>query len=222
MTGLSKMESLAPAIKEIHIQVPMGVPTQDGGLEIPNRVFLGGVPAETTEMELEIFFTDFGAVKDVRIVTDRMTGECKGYGFVTFEENQDVTELIKRKSVLMKGKKVRVRKAIRRNGSQFASNTSSKKFPIETTKPTENPYYLLPVTEGLSQQPQKIPSPCYIPFNSPAVQSPPAMNNSPPMIPPPHTFQPPLVPSCSAPIYYFNPSMYAPYPPMPQWPIFQA
>ena len=33
---------------------------------------------QTTELELELFFSDFGAVKDVRIVTDRVTGECKG------------------------------------------------------------------------------------------------------------------------------------------------
>ena len=34
---------------------------------------------QTTELELEVFFSDFGTVKDVRIVTDRKTGECKGY-----------------------------------------------------------------------------------------------------------------------------------------------
>ena len=33
---------------------------------------------QTTELELEVFFSDFGTVKDVRIVTDRKTGECKG------------------------------------------------------------------------------------------------------------------------------------------------
>ena len=30
----------------IHIKVPVGIPTPDGGLEIPNRVFLGGIPTE--------------------------------------------------------------------------------------------------------------------------------------------------------------------------------
>lgn len=33
---------------------------------------------QVTELELETFFCDYGLVKDVRIVTDRITGESKG------------------------------------------------------------------------------------------------------------------------------------------------
>ena len=81
-----------------------------------------GIPTETTELELELFFSDYGIVKDVRIVTDRVTGECKGYGFVTFEESEDINSLVRKKSISMKGKKLRVRKAIRGNGSQFQNS----------------------------------------------------------------------------------------------------
>jgi len=112
-------------IKAIHIKVPVGIPTADGGLEIPNRVFLGGIHNETTELELETFFCDYGLVKDVRIVTDRITGESKGYGFVTFDENEDISKLLKNQTIIMKGKKLRVRKAIRRNSSQFVNNESN-------------------------------------------------------------------------------------------------
>jgi len=124
MTTTSISNTNGP-IKAIHIQVPVGIPTPDGGLEIPNRVFLGGIPTETTELELELFFSDYGMVKDVRIVTDRVTGECKGYGFVTFEETEDITVLLRKKTITMKGKKLRLRKAVRRNGSQFTSSDSS-------------------------------------------------------------------------------------------------
>jgi len=109
-------------IKAIHIKVPVGIPTADGGLEIPNRVFLGGIPSETTELELETFFCDYGLVKDVRIVTDRITGDSKGYGFVTFDENEDISNLLSNDTIMMKGKKMRVRKAVRRNSSQFVNN----------------------------------------------------------------------------------------------------
>ena len=33
--------------------MPIGIPTADGGLEIPNRIFLGGIPAEVS---FSIFF----------------------------------------------------------------------------------------------------------------------------------------------------------------------
>jgi len=234
------------AIKAIHIQVPVGIPTADGGLEIPNRVFLGGVPSETTEMELEMFFADFGEVKDVRIVTDRITGECKGYGFVTFDENEDISGLVKRKSITMKGKKVRVRKAIRRNGSQFAPNNSdagsqassarsgrSGSFASTISTSTENSYYLVPADQGF--QPPQMPSPCYMQQLSPPLQqhSPTCSSSNGPPSPAlpvcPHASaqMQPQAPTCG-PIYYFNPpnmptaANYGPYAPMaPQWPMFQ-
>lgn len=122
-------------IKAIHIKVPVGIPTADGGLEIPNRVFLGGITNEVTELELETFFCDYGLVKDVRIVTDRITGESKGYGFVTFDENEDISKLLANDTIVMKGKKLRVRKAIRRNSSQFVNNdASSDKASPDSTR----------------------------------------------------------------------------------------
>ena len=105
--------------RAIYIQVPVGIPTGDGGLEIPHRVCLGGIATETTELELEMFFTEYGVVKDVRIVTDRYTGENKVYGFVTYNDDEDISKLLAKRSITMKGKRLRVRKAIRRNGSQF-------------------------------------------------------------------------------------------------------
>lgn len=172
-------------IKAIHIQVPVGIPTPDGGLEIPNRVFLGGIPTETTELELEIFFSDFGVVKDVRIVTDRVTGECKGYGFVTFEEQEDIGGLLKKKSIMMKGKKLRVRKAIRRNGSQFHNSSDESSSPdhspisgeIFTSEPSYFAPFQQPATYVASsqftqqQQMSSYPHPCTIPQHGQAFPS---------------------------------------------------
>lgn len=116
---MSTTSILNTKMKTFFVQAPVGIPTGDGGLEIPNRVFLGGIATETTELELENFFQVYGTIKDVRIVTDRYTGENKGYGFVTFDANEDINKLISKRTISMNGKKLRVRKAIRRNGSQF-------------------------------------------------------------------------------------------------------
>ena len=51
------------------------------------------------------------------------------YGFVTFDENEDIAALVRKKTIVMKGKKLRVRKAIRRNGSQFVDNSSPEVSP---------------------------------------------------------------------------------------------
>ncbi|XP_012555622.2 protein boule-like isoform X1 [Hydra vulgaris] len=91
----------------------------EGKGETTNKLFIGGIPSKVTEKELNIFFSEFGNVKDVRIVTDRITAECKGYGFVTFEDKSVSDRLIATKTVRMNGRKLRLRKAVQRSASQF-------------------------------------------------------------------------------------------------------
>ena len=54
------------------------------------------------------------------------------YGFVTFEDDVNVEHLVGRKTIKMNGTKLRVRKAIRRNASQFdhISPSKSRQFLI--------------------------------------------------------------------------------------------
>ena len=83
-----------------------------------------------TEKALEDIFSRFGRVKDVRIVTDRVTAECKGYGFVTFDESDNIENLLALKNIEVNGKKIRVRKANRRSSTQFDEVSSSTGIPI--------------------------------------------------------------------------------------------
>ena len=43
----------------IYVQVPVGVPTGDGGLEIPQRVFLGGIATEVNKFFSFFFLKRF-------------------------------------------------------------------------------------------------------------------------------------------------------------------
>ncbi len=47
-----------------------------------NKLYVGGLPYSTTENELEDLFAEHGTVESVRVITDRMTGRSKGFGFV--------------------------------------------------------------------------------------------------------------------------------------------
>jgi len=98
------------------------------GQEIVNRVFIGGLARDTSELELENFFSAFGEVVDVRIVCDRKTGFNKGYGFVTFTTMQARDDLLKKGTVDYKGgRKLRLRKAVKKEmgGQFFVANGSS-------------------------------------------------------------------------------------------------
>ncbi|CAG9820533.1 unnamed protein product [Phaedon cochleariae] len=58
------------------------------GTLVPNRIFVGGISANTTEGELMQLFSSYGTVKAAKIIQDR-AGVSKGYGFITFESEDD-------------------------------------------------------------------------------------------------------------------------------------
>ncbi|KAL1501779.1 hypothetical protein ABEB36_007044 [Hypothenemus hampei] len=58
------------------------------GTLVPNRIFVGGISASTTEGELMQLFSNYGTVKAAKIIQDR-AGVSKGYGFITFENEDD-------------------------------------------------------------------------------------------------------------------------------------
>jgi RNA recognition motif-containing protein len=48
------------------------------------KVFVGGLAWETPTEELHKYFAQFGEILESVILTDRVTGRSKGYGFVSF------------------------------------------------------------------------------------------------------------------------------------------
>jgi RNA recognition motif-containing protein len=52
------------------------------------RLFVGGLPWETTEDQLKDLFTAHGAVVSVKIITDKYSGRSKGFGFVEYETDE--------------------------------------------------------------------------------------------------------------------------------------
>ncbi|KAI8126392.1 Protein boule [Lucilia cuprina] len=62
------------------------------GTLIPNRIFVGGISGDTTESDLCRVFSAYGNVKSTKIIVDR-AGVSKGYGFVTFETEQEAQRL---------------------------------------------------------------------------------------------------------------------------------
>lgn len=60
---------------------------------VPNRIFVGGIASNTTETELTQLFSKYGNVTETKIIVDR-GGVSKGYGFVTFDTEEEVKCLI--------------------------------------------------------------------------------------------------------------------------------
>ncbi len=47
-----------------------------------SKIFVGGLPYAATEQELTDLFSAHGAVSSAQIVTDKFTGQSRGFGFV--------------------------------------------------------------------------------------------------------------------------------------------
>ncbi len=47
-----------------------------------NKLYVGGLPYSTTDRDLEEVFSEHGTVESARVITDRMTGRSRGFGFV--------------------------------------------------------------------------------------------------------------------------------------------
>ena len=58
------------------------------------RIYVGGLPYSATEEDLENLFSSAGAVKEATIVTDRYTGQAKGFGFIEMESDTDADTAI--------------------------------------------------------------------------------------------------------------------------------
>ncbi|QXV65242.1 RNA-binding protein [Mucilaginibacter achroorhodeus] len=59
------------------------------------KVFIGGLPLEVSEAELNAVFEDFGPVKSLRIIKDRETKQSRGFGFVEMVNDDEAKEAIK-------------------------------------------------------------------------------------------------------------------------------
>ncbi|XP_044792830.1 protein boule-like isoform X2 [Bubalus bubalis] len=111
----TQTDSLSPSPNPMS-PVPLNNPTSAPryGTVIPNRIFVGGIDFKTNENDLRKFFSQYGSVKEVKIVNDR-AGVSKGYGFVTFETQEDAQKILQEAEKLnYKDKKLNIGPAIRK------------------------------------------------------------------------------------------------------------
>ncbi|MEE2884146.1 MAG: RNA-binding protein [Chloroflexota bacterium] len=58
------------------------------------NIYVGNLPFETTEDKLNSAFAEYGEVTSARIITDRMTGRARGFGFVEMANNDEAEAAI--------------------------------------------------------------------------------------------------------------------------------
>ncbi|CAI9742251.1 boule-like, boule [Octopus vulgaris] len=166
-----QVQSTAPHLGQSSSDVspcptPVGTPISTQapkyGTVIPNRIFVGGItttsPSQTTEAELKAFFTSYGTVKDTKIIADR-GGVSKGYGFVTFENQEDADRILKKEAenLIFKDRKLNIGPAIRKQvhmttqllADLYAQGAAEQVSPRSYGDPNLHPGTVLLSTNGV-------------------------------------------------------------------------
>ena len=53
------------------------------------KIYVGGLPYSTSETELTDLFAAHGTVESVKIITDKFTGQSRGFGFVEMANGEE-------------------------------------------------------------------------------------------------------------------------------------
>ncbi|XP_042219498.1 RNA-binding protein squid-like isoform X6 [Homarus americanus] len=75
------------------------------------KIFVGGLKADVSDDDIKSFFGQFGNIIDVELPFDKQKNQRKGFCFITFEQEQVVTELLKTPKQIINGHEVDVKKA---------------------------------------------------------------------------------------------------------------
>jgi RNA recognition motif-containing protein len=59
------------------------------------NIYVGNLPFSITDADLRETFSRFGDVSQVNLITDKFTGESKGFGFVEMANNSQADAAIK-------------------------------------------------------------------------------------------------------------------------------
>ncbi len=60
------------------------------------KLFVGSLPFETTSEELGQLFSEIGEVESANVITDRMSGRSRGFGFVEMAKDEDATKAVEK------------------------------------------------------------------------------------------------------------------------------
>jgi hypothetical protein len=91
------------------------------------KVFIGGLPPQTTQDSLASYLSQYGQITECKVVLDLITGRSKGYGFVAFSTPQEAQAAVAQGYLTVDGKKCNCNLAC--VGAKKDTLTKKRSFP---------------------------------------------------------------------------------------------
>jgi RNA recognition motif-containing protein len=60
------------------------------------RLYVGNLPEDVNRQDLETAFTEAGSAVSIKLITDRKTNKCRGFGFVTVKTDEEADQFIEK------------------------------------------------------------------------------------------------------------------------------
>lgn len=76
------------------------------------KIFVGGLSANLTEEEFRNYFEQFGEITDVVVMHDSLTQRPRGFGFITFDSEESVENVMRKSFHELGGKQAEVKRAV--------------------------------------------------------------------------------------------------------------
>ena len=76
------------------------------------NIYVGNLPYDVTDADLREIFSQYGEISQVSLITDKFSGQSKGFGFVEMENNSEADAAIKGLNESnLKGRNIKVNQA---------------------------------------------------------------------------------------------------------------
>ena len=102
------MRNAAPAVFSVFIESG----TKDGFLM---KLYVGNLPYNISDDQLQAMFSKFGTPDSARVITDRDTGQSKGFGFVEFSNADEAKQAMSLNGTDFGGRSLTVNEARPKN-----------------------------------------------------------------------------------------------------------
>lgn len=90
------------------------------------RLYVGNLPEELSRQELEAVFAEAGDSISTKLITDRKTNKCRGFGFVTVKTDEEADAFIEKfNGYLLKENPIKIEKALPRAKEKGAEEQSA-------------------------------------------------------------------------------------------------
>jgi RNA recognition motif-containing protein len=105
------------------------------------RLYVGNLPKNDVERdELQVVFAEAGDLVSVKVIKDRKTGKCRGFGFVTVETDEQADQIIEKyNGAMFQEMPIKIEKALPKakgDDEDGEGGESTPREPRDIPKPT--------------------------------------------------------------------------------------